>query len=215
MPEIPTYLPQDLANQPEQSLLVRQTTQEQDWLRRAGDGDETAFNLIYQRYATLTFNYLLRLLHESEVAEDLLQEVFLAVWKGAHKFQGKSQVKTWIFRIAHHQAVSWLRRGRKTESLDEQHELTTADNVELSVQQILEAERVQAALEKLSTNHRAVVELAFAHNMNYQEISVVLDCPVGTVKSRMSYALKYLAGFLDQTPANPADPSGQFEPNPR
>ena len=73
-------------------------------------GDEVAFNEFYQRYSGLIYNYLARLMREPVEAEDLMQEAFVAVWKGAGSFRGQAKVKTWLLQIAHNKAVSWLRK---------------------------------------------------------------------------------------------------------
>jgi len=75
-------------------------------LRQVAAGDEVAFAELYDHYAPSVYNYLLRLVNESAVAEEILQEVFLAMWRGAHRFREEAKVKTWLLRIAHHQAVS-------------------------------------------------------------------------------------------------------------
>ena len=168
-------------------------------LERTAGGDEDAFVELYQRHHRTIFNYLLRLVREVDFAEELLQEVFVAAWRGAGRFRGQAMVKTWLFRIAHNQAVSWLRRHKKTISLQED---TVVDSGEKDPEKLAEvalrADQVHLALDQLSPKHRAVVELAFVGSFSYAEIAQILDCPVGTVKSRMSYALRYLAGALIQ-----------------
>jgi RNA polymerase sigma-70 factor (ECF subfamily) len=170
-----------------------------DLLRRVAEGDERAFVELYQRYHVPLFNYLLRLVRESVVAEDLLQEVFVAIWKGAGRFRGKAKVKTWAFRIAHHQAVSWLRRHRRLETLPDGLPLSPQHgNPEVQAFRAWQTERLWAAMDALSPKHRAVVELAYVHAFSYADIAKVMDCPVGTVKSRMNYAMRYLSAALDR-----------------
>ena len=136
-------------------------------------------------------------MREPAGAEDLLQEIFIAVWQGAGRFRGEARVKTWLFRIAHNQAVSWLRRLRPVESLpDELADGQDEWHPEAQSAQNWRAEQVWLALEKLSPTHRAVVELTYVQGFAYAEIAEILACPVGTVKSRMSYALRHLYGLL-------------------
>ncbi len=159
--------------------------------------EERAFDVLYHRYNVSLYNYILRLIHRSHVAEEILQEVFLAVWEGAKDFKGKSKVKTWLFRIAHYQAVSWLRRKREVLTHDgELPDHPVPPRTESRVIATWQTNKVHAALDKLSPEHRAVLELAFFYEMSYAEIAEVLDCPVGTVKSRMSYARRNLTGHL-------------------
>jgi RNA polymerase sigma-70 factor (ECF subfamily) len=170
-------------------------------LRSIAGGDDGAFDELYRRHAGGLLNYLLRLIHEPPVAEDLLQEVFVAAWRGAGSFRGQAQVKTWLFHIAHNQAVSWLRRHRPASAFDDL-EWSEADQgrdeSDEHAMQTWRTDQLHAALDRLSPKHREVIELAFAHELSYAEIAQVANCPVGTVKSRMSYALRYLKDALEQ-----------------
>jgi RNA polymerase sigma-70 factor (ECF subfamily) len=161
-------------------------------LRLVAGGNEGAFVELYQLYSRPVYNYLLRLVYERTAAEDLLQEVFWAVWQGAHRFRGDAKVKSWIYRIAHNQAVSWLRKNHSTAPLTEWEESESETIPEIAVEDRLQTVRIRHALTCLSPKHREVVELAFIHEMSYAEIAQIIGCPVGTVKSRMSYALRAL-----------------------
>jgi RNA polymerase sigma-70 factor, ECF subfamily len=165
-------------------------------LRQVAAGDEAAFTELYDLYAPPVYNYLLRLVNEPPVAEEILQEVFLAMWQGAHRFRAEAKVKTWLLRIAHHQAVSWLRRARATLSPDEELEPDDLEPIEEHLARNWQIDQVRAALARLSPTHRAVIELTFVQGLSYAEIAEVMNCPIGTVKSRMSYALRYLNDFL-------------------
>lgn len=167
-----------------------------DLLRSVAGGDESALAELYQRYHVDIYNYLLRLIHDRRVAEDLLQEVFVAVWQGAARFRGRSSVKNWVFRIAHNQAVNWLRRLSRLPLESDLKDLGSDFDVESLSLRHWRAKQVHEALDELTPNHRAVVELAFVHGLSYAEIAEVVGCPLGTVKSRMSYALRYLGGLL-------------------
>ncbi len=166
-------------------------------MEQVATGDEDAFGELYQRHHGQIYNYLLRMVQEPSGAEDLLQEVFVAVWQGAGRFRKESKVRTWIFRIAHHKAVSWLRRLRPVEGLSPFLAGTTVEwNPEARSIRSWQNDRIQAALQELSPKHRSVVELAYGYGFSYQEIGKILGCPVGTVKSRMSYAMRQLQGVL-------------------
>ena len=160
-------------------------------------GDEAAFDRLYARYSTPLFNYLLSLVGERAVAEELLQETFLGLWQGAGRFRGRSSVRTWLYRIAHHKAVDCLRRRRPQVTLESLLLPSSEDGPEEAAERTLRAEAVRRALAELSPEQRAVVELTFVHGFSYREIAGVLDCPVGTVKSRMRHALRYLKASLN------------------
>lgn len=156
------------------------------------DGDERAFSELYQRHSVAILNYLARLVHEATEAEDLLQDTFVAVWRGAAQYRGQAQVKTWIYRIAHNLAVSCLRRRKPLTSFDEMDDVGQEQEPEQVLLHLARGHQLQEALDRLSPKHRAVLELAFVQEMPYIEIAAILDCPLGTVKSRISYALKSL-----------------------
>ena len=166
-------------------------------LRQVAAGDEVAFAELYDLYAPSVYNYLLRLVNEPAAAEEILQEVFLAMWQGAHRFREEAKVKTWLLRIAHHQAVSWLRRIRSTAWANEDLEADDHDLIEEHLARSWQIDRVRAALARLTPKHRAVIELTFVQGLSYAEIAEVMNCPIGTVKSRMSYALRRLNDLLN------------------
>jgi len=185
------------------SLNALSNLDDQELLLRISAGNEEAFKELYTRYHLPIFNYILRLVHQVQAAEDILQDVFLAIWQSANRFRGHSSVKTWMFRIAHNQAVSWLRRRKNSDQVIDNIENFSLLSKDLPPEEKLlqewQSNRVQSALEKLSPNHRSVVELTFVHGFAYREIAEIMRCPVGTVKSRMSYALKNLSAYLTQT----------------
>jgi RNA polymerase sigma-70 factor (ECF subfamily) len=160
------------------------------------DGEEQALAELYQRYDKPLYNYLLRLVHQPTVAEDLLQEVLLAVWQGADRFKGQSKVTTWLYRIAHNRAVSWLRQRRKETGVDDLPDLASGDDPATHAMQKWRAVQLRRALDRLSPRHRSVLELTFFLGFSYAEVAEIVDCPVGTVKSRMSHARRYLLDAL-------------------
>jgi RNA polymerase sigma-70 factor (ECF subfamily) len=167
-----------------------------DLVKRTAGGDEGAFVELYQRFHLPIYNYLIRLVREQTAAEDLLQEIFLAAWQGAARFRGQAAVKTWLFHIAHNQAVSWLRRFRRTTPLEDGEVGDPEESPEAYAMQSSSVRLIRGALNRLSPDHREVLELTFYHNMSIAEIAAVLGCPTGTVKSRMSYARRYLGSLL-------------------
>ena len=120
----------------------------------------------------------------------------MAVWNGASRFQKRSSVKTWIFRIAHNQAVSWLRKHKREQSEKLPDLPNDEDGHEEEMILAWRSNELVKALDQLSPKHRAVVELSFVHELTYKDIAVIVECPIGTVKSRMSYALRHMQGLL-------------------
>ena len=179
------------------TLAVAVPTTDIELLRQVAAGDEAAFAELYDQYAPPVYNYLLRLVNEPHIAEEILQEVFLVMWQSAHRFREEARVKTWLLRIAHHQAVSWLRRTRTTLWPDEELEAAD-DHIEEHLARTGQTEQIRMALAQLTPNHRAVIELTFVQGLSYAEIADVMNCPIGTVKSRMSYALRRLNTLLGE-----------------
>ncbi|MCX7750389.1 MAG: sigma-70 family RNA polymerase sigma factor [Candidatus Bipolaricaulota bacterium] len=154
------------------------------------DGDARAFRELYNRYADRVFRYALSLLRDRHLAEEVVQETMVALWKGAGRFEGRSLVSTWIFGIARHQAFRLLRGEAKGAREPEvRDEPDPAPGAELAV-------RVRRALDKLPPEQREVVVLAFYGGLSYAEIAQVQGVPEGTVKSRMFHAKKKLAEVL-------------------
>ena len=164
-------------------------------MKKIAVGDEVAFSELYSRYNLPVYNFILRLILWKDAAEDVLQEVFFAVWQGSNRFQSKSTVKTWLFRIAYYKSISWLRKDKKRRqslNIDELSIFSDKPSPEGSLIEHWQETQMKSAIAQLSHNHRSVIELTFVHGFSYKEIANIMKCPVGTVKSRMNYALRYL-----------------------
>jgi RNA polymerase sigma-70 factor (ECF subfamily) len=162
-------------------------------------GYEDAFAELYHRFSSYIYSYIMRVISNQPVAEELLQEVFVAVWQGLDTFKRESSIKTWLFRIAHNKTMSWLRtqyRDQEADSEQFKEDALQAPLPDIQTSLNWRAEKVQEALGELSTNHRSVVELFYYQGLSYAEISEIMACPGGTVKSRMSHALVNLNGIL-------------------
>ncbi len=159
-------------------------------LGRVGRGDAEALTALYQRYANGLFWFLLRLAGDRMLAEEILQDTLLAVWRSAAGFAGRSQVRTWLYGVARRQAHNRLRVARPVEAgLDEVADVRVAEPgpEELALASV-ERDRILAALDQLSLAHREVVMLTFTAELSQAEIAEVLGVPVGTVKSRLHHA---------------------------
>jgi len=145
------------------------------------------------------YRWLLRLVSNETLAEDLLSEVFLDVWRQAGRFEGRSSVSTWLMSIARHKALS-ARRRRTDAELDEKIEATIADpadDPEVALQEKNREELLRRALTRLSREHREVIDLVYYHDKSVDEVAQILGVPAGTVKTRMFYARKKLAELVD------------------
>src|SRR4029079_8839236 len=144
--------------------------------------------------------YVLRLTKNPSIAEETVSEVFLAVWRGAGKFNGKCKVSTWLLAIARHKAFAAL-RSRKESQLDEGAASTiedSADNPEICLVKQECGTLVRHCLSQLSTAHRQIVDLYYMRGKSVPEVATLVGIPVSTVKTRMFYARNRMAELLEQ-----------------
>jgi RNA polymerase sigma-70 factor (ECF subfamily) len=138
---------------------------------------------------------LLRIVRNEALAEDLLSEVFIDVWRQAGAFEGRSSVSTWLFAIARYKALS-ARRRRRDDPLDDKLVNSICDpskDAETMLQEKDRDEALVVALNKLSDEHREIIDLVYYHGKSVKEVAVITGLPPGTVKTRMFYARKKLA----------------------
>ena len=167
-------------------------------IARIAGGDRLAMQTLFARHRTAVYRWLLRFVGNEAVAEDLLSDVFLDVWRQADRFQGRSSVSTWLLAIARFKALS-ARRIRKDAELDETIEATVADpadNPEVMLEKKNREELVRAALNNLSPEHKEVIDLVYYHEKSVDECAQILGVPSGTVKTRMFYARKKVAEMV-------------------
>jgi RNA polymerase sigma-70 factor (ECF subfamily) len=159
-------------------------------------GDEAAFEALFDRYHTHVLYYLQGIVGRAE-AEDVLQKVWLAVYRKIGGLRRPETFRSWLYRIARNTAISRLRkrRGRvPLESAPVHEELVVDPDVDKDDDLVaVDVEALRAALERLSEDHREAIVLRYVEEMSYREIAEVVDAPVGTVRSRLYYAKKALA----------------------
>ncbi len=169
------------------------------WIRQIAQGDEESFAKLFRCYAPRIFRFAMSYLNDRTHAEEVVQETMVAVWKSAKSYKEQSQVSSWILGIARNKALDHARaRQREPEFLREK--LDRRASARATPEQIItreaQIERMRAALERLSPEHREVMMLAFYNDLSYQEIAQILNCPEGTVKSRVYYAKEQLKKIL-------------------
>jgi RNA polymerase sigma factor (sigma-70 family) len=173
------------------------STDELTLLRKVAAKDRKAFEALYHLYYRRLFGYLLKMTRRAELVEEVLNDVMLAIWKGAASFDGRSRPSTWIFGIAYHKGLKAL--SRRTEEQDGDPD--RPDPVDRDEPESLASRRELAgvlsrALGALSTEQRAVVELTYYYGLAYSEIAEIVGCPVNTVKTRMFHARRRLKELL-------------------
>jgi RNA polymerase sigma-70 factor, ECF subfamily len=150
---------------------------------------------LFARYRVKVYRWLLRLVDDEALAEDLLSEVFLDVWRHAASFEARSSLSTWLLAIARYKALSARRRRTDAES-DEATVSTvpdTGDDPEVTLQKKNRAEALRRSLPRLSPQHREVIDLAYYHGKSVKEIAEIVRISEAIVKTRMFYARRKLA----------------------
>jgi len=173
--------------------------QDFDLIRRMKAGDNDAVRELYARYGQRLHAYALRLTNDPDAAEDVTQTTLVTVWQTAHTFRGEGRLIAWLLGIVHHTAMKSLRHIYQP--LDALEESRGEDQLSPEEQtQVEEKTRwVRQGLASLSAEHRAVLELVFYQGLTLNEVAEVCNCPLGTVKSRLSYARQHLRGVLSRT----------------
>jgi RNA polymerase sigma-70 factor (ECF subfamily) len=165
-------------------------------IERVVERDLRAFETLYRAYHPRLTRFLTNMLRRPQLVEEVLNDTMMVVWKRPEKFNGTSKVSTWIFAVAYRTALKARSRLREPPA-----DLTAPEPVDHATpEQGLGQRQVQAILmqtmDRLSPEHRAVLDLTYFHEIGYREIAEILGCPVGTVKTRMHHARKHLKARL-------------------
>jgi RNA polymerase sigma-70 factor (ECF subfamily) len=175
-------------------------TPDAELIRRIASGDKLAMQLLYARHNVLLFRFALRIIQNPAVAEDVVQDVFLEVWRKADGFKGCSEVSTWLLAIVRYKALTALRH-RPVEPLDEAVAAGIADSADTpemaTVRQQTRA-LIRRCLQQMSQAHREIVDLVYYHERSIEDVATIVGIPVNTVKTRMFYARKHLAELLSR-----------------
>ena len=162
-------------------------------------GDRVAMQVLYARHHLRVYRFVLRIVNDAATAEDLTSDAFLDVWKNAGRFEGRSQVSTWILSIARYKALAALRR-RTNDRLDNVIACSIpddADGPEAILQKENESAILRQCLTQLSPAHREVIDLVYYHEKSIAEVAEIIGAPQNTVKTRMFHARKRVAALLD------------------
>jgi len=167
-------------------------------------GEQAALGELYDRFARVAYGLALRIVCDHGLAEDVVQEAFLSVWRAAGRFDRRQgSARSWLLMLVHRRALDLVRgndRDRAGDDSDRAH-TSRRNGRSASEAAALDTERrtVEAALASLSTKERIVLELAYYGGYSQQEIAARLGLPIGTVKSQTSEALRRLRDSLAAT----------------
>lgn len=165
-----------------------------------------AMEPLYQRYSRILYSLAYRMVADHQVAEDLLQEAFLAVWRRATSYSPQSgAVRSWIISIMHHRTIDYLRGVRRRSVMKEatwedveRDESTAVPDAWEGAWQNIQSTQVREALMHLPTEQRMVIELAYFQGWTHSEIAEGCQIPLGTVKARMRLGLTRMKRILDE-----------------
>jgi RNA polymerase sigma-70 factor (ECF subfamily) len=180
-------MPTDLAHLTDEAVLAL-----------VARSDDIALAELYERFGRTAYTLALRILRDSRLAEDAVQEAFLTVWRSADRFLAeRAKASTWVLTIVHRRAVDVVRREerRRTEPLEDRpHPAGEATDEEASLRE--RRRIVQEALVQLPPEQRQALELAYYGGLTQSEVAERLGQPLGTIKSRMFAALAHLRKLL-------------------
>jgi len=180
-------------------LSANQATSDEVLIGRIAKGDRLAMQVLFARHHVRVYRFVLRLVGNPSVAEDLISDVFLDVWRQADRFEGRSAVSTWMLAIARFKALSALRK-KPDEELDEDMAEAiedTADDPEVALEKKDKSAVLRKCLERLSPEHKEIIDLVYYHEKSVEEVAEIVGIPENTVKTRMFYARKKLAELLE------------------
>jgi RNA polymerase sigma-70 factor (ECF subfamily) len=167
-------------------------------IAKIAKGDRSAMEALFARYRVRVFKFVLRLVRNEAIAEELNSDVFVDIWRQAGTFEGRAAVSTWIFSIARFKALNALQR-RTEDELDEAKAETIkddADDPEIALAKKDKAAVLRQCLDALSSEHREIVNLVYYQHKSVEEVSGIVGIPEATVKTRMFYARKKLSELL-------------------
>lgn len=162
--------------------------------------DRNAMRDLFTRHNVRVYRFLLRALGDAAAAEDVLNDVFIDIWRHASQFEARSKVSTWILAIARFKAAA-LRRRRACDQLDDETvEAIEApgDDPEIAAQKRSSGAAIRECLKLLSPAHRTILDLIYYHEMSIAEVARIVRVPANTAKTRAYYARKCLAQLLAQ-----------------
>lgn len=179
-------------------------------IKRAQSGDIAAFEALIEAYEQKVFHIAYRMAGNPDDAADMAQEILLKIFRNVGKFKGESKFSTWVYRVATNTCLDELKKAKRKAaySLDEEFEteegqlgVEVADTAPTPEQRVEGQEirdAITEAISRLSEEHRQIIILRDINGLTYEEVADILDCSLGTVKSRISRAREQLRKILSQ-----------------
>lgn len=178
------------------------TLADEDLISMVGDEDPEAFAALYDRHSRAAYSLGYRIMGQRQTSEDLVQEVFLKVWRSAASYRAeRGSVRTWILSIVHHRGIDQLRatasRQRTKDRFEAVAEKSQPSEAFAETWRNSQRDQVQEALKTLPPEQLKILDLAYFSGYTHVEISELMELPLGTVKGRMRLGLKKIKDYFD------------------
>ena len=183
---------------PPQEEALDRTSSDETLITRIAVGDQLALRTLFARHHLHLYRFLVRMVRDETLAEELLSDVFLVVWRQGVQFKGSAAVSTWLLAIGRHKALSAMRR-RTTVELDNETASAipdAADNPEILLQKKDSGEVLRQCVAALSPAHGQIIDLVYYHEKSISDVAEIVGIPEATVKTRMFYARRKLAELV-------------------
>jgi RNA polymerase sigma-70 factor, ECF subfamily len=180
------------------SLTLTERTSDEHLINAIAMGDRQALGTLFARHNIRVYRFIVRFTGNASLAEDMVSEVFLAVWLGAASFKKNSRVSTWLLAIARNKTIAALRRISEQQLDDETAAgLVAADDPETSAAQTHRRAIIRKCLMELPTAHREILDLIYYHEKTLCEVAEIVGIPYTTVKTRVFYARRRMSELLE------------------
>lgn len=200
----------DINNKTGHSFLAANEQSDEALILAIAGGAVWAMEPLYQRYSRILYSMAYRMVSDHQVAEDLIQEAFLSVWRRAISYSPQSgAVRSWLISIVHHRTIDYLRSVRRRSVMKEatweeveQDDRAAVPDVWDEAWRSIQSSQVRAALMDIPTEQRMVIELAYFQGWTHTEIAEGCQIPLGTVKARLRLGLNHLKRALEKMGVN-------------
>lgn len=164
-------------------------------INAVANGERAAIGSLYERHSKRVLLFIKRFVHDTSLAEDITNDVFVEVWQKAASYEGRSKVSSWILGMARFKALTAIRQRRASTSSNEVLDAIkdSADTPEVVAQKLDKSTSLKECVKALSPEHRVIVDLIYYHDKSIREVATILNIPENTVKTRSFHARKNLS----------------------
>jgi len=177
-------------------MILRET---KDQLKAISAGDEKSMREFFEEHANTVYHYVMGRCGDTIIASDILNTVMMEVWKHGDRFEGRSKISTWLIGMARFKLIDFYRAEKRHQHQELEDDFIDQNTDGEHMVEITQYSKgLKSCINKLAGIQKEIVQLTFYSDMAYQEIAEIIECPVGTVKSRMYHAKESLKRCLEQ-----------------